>query len=192
LSVGGRIASGGSAFSGLSSASGSFSGRTGSIGHFPLNPPPILDETVQVIIGGRPFLIGVGNPAIQRRQEYFANTNAAARLLDGEQALLDFYQIDVETVRSLLPEFFRALPKCQSDTKVFLKHGCEPVYQVLWMMKMSRATKGAAELRDQAASVASVGGDISAMGLANIRAKLNLLPRDLLTAYVRSLLAGQS
>ena len=142
-------------------------------------------------IGGRPFVIGVGDPAIQRRQEYFANTNAAARLLPGEQALLDYYQIDVEIVRPLLPEFFRALPNCQSDTKVFLKHGCEPVYQVLWMMKMSRATKGAAELRDQAASVASVGGDNSAMGLANIRANLNLLPRNLLFANARSRLTGQ-
>jgi hypothetical protein len=159
----------------LSSASGSFSGRSGSGGFFPLNH--ILDETVVVTIGGRPFTIGVGDPAIQRRQEYFAGTYAAARLLPGEQALLDYYQIDVETVRSLLPEFFRALPNCQSDTKVFLKRGCEPVYQVLWMMKMSRATKGVTELRDQAV------GENPFMELANFQVLLSQFERDALNAH---------
>jgi len=130
-----------------------------------------------VTIGGRPFTIGVGDPAIQRRQEYFANTNAAARLLPGEQALLDYYQIDVDIVRSLLPEFFRALPNCQSDTKVFLKRGCEPVYQVLWMMKMSRATKGVTELRDQAV------GENPFMELANFQVLLSQFERDALNAH---------
>jgi len=145
------------------------------------------EGTVQVAIGERPFLIGEGDAANARRQQYFSGTLVAQGLLQGEQDILDYFKIDAGVVGSLLPEFFRTLPKCQSDTNVFLKRGCEPVYQVLWMMKMSRGTKGAAELRARETALAPLGGIVSAIDLANITTLFSSFDRDMTIARIQQL-----
>lgn len=157
-------------------------------------PPPLPisiqgENTVELLIGQRAFLIGVGTAANARRQSYFSGTLAAAGvvLLQGEKDLLDYYKLDIGVVGPMLPEFFKALPNCQSDTNVFLKRGCEPVYQVLWMMKMSRTAKGAAELQANAAALAPFGGIVNTMDLAHISMLVSSFDRDLTISRIQRL-----
>lgn len=147
------------------------------------------ETTVEVNIGQRPFLIGVGDTANARRQRYFAGEGLT--LLQQEKELLDYYKIDEtsDALRALLPEFFRSLPRCQSDTNVFLKKGCEPVYQLLWMAKMSRATKGAAEMRAVETALAPLGGIVTSVELAHLETLINQFDQTLLRA--RLLRLGQ-
>jgi hypothetical protein len=157
-----------------------------SVGARPLLPISIQGEdTAELLIGQRPFMIGVGTAANARRQSYFSG--GGTTLLQGEKDLLDYYKIDVDIVAPMLPEFFKALPNCQSDTKVFLKRGCEPVYQVLWMMKMSRTAKGAAELQANAAALAPFGGVVNAMDLSHITNLVSSFDRDLAIARLQRL-----
>jgi len=145
------------------------------------------ETTVEVNIGQRPFLIGVGDAANARRQRYFAGEGLI--LLQEEKELLDYYKIDEtnNALKALLPEFFRSLPRCQSDTNVFLKKGCEPVYQLLWMAKMSRGIKGAAEMRAVETALAPLGGIVTSVELAHLSTLFSRFDQSLLNARLQRL-----
>ena len=145
------------------------------------------ETTVEVNIGQRPFLIGVGDAANARRQQYFSG--GGQTLLQEEKELIDYYKIDEtkDALKALLPEFFRGLPKCQSDTNVFLKKGCEPVYQLLWMAKMSRATKGVAEMQAAETAMAPLGGIVTSMEIAHLSMLFSQFDQSLLNARLLQL-----
>lgn len=152
-------------------------------------PASIPGETlIQVNIGQRPFFIGSGPTAETRRRAYFTTPRTAGSLVRGEQEIIDYFGIDALGMAiQLMPDFFKDLPSCTSDTKAFTNKKCQSVYQTLWMTKMSRTTKAQAALTADLTALQPFGNDTTALDLAQLNALMNLTHRDMLTIRVREL-----
>lgn len=145
------------------------------------------EQLIEVIIGQRPFWIGGGANAEARRAAYFGATRTGT-LVRGEQEIIDYFGIDaLDRARTFMPDFFKDLPKCTSDTNVFIKNKCQSVYQTLWMTKMSRTARAQGALTADMATLAPFGNDTHAMDLAQLNALFNLAPRDIMTIRIREL-----
>lgn len=152
-------------------------------------PASIPGETlIQVNIGQRPFFIGSGPAAETRRRAYFTTPRTTGSLVRGEQEIIDYFGIDALGMAiQLMPDFFKDLPSCTSDTKAFTNKKCQSVYQTLWMTKMSRTTKAQAALTADLTALQPFGNDTNALDLAQLNALMNLTHRDMLTIRVREL-----
>lgn len=84
-------------------------------------------------LANQAFTYGIRLNDIQRRLEYARNPSA--NLLPEEEAVLRALGVDEEMesrLRPYIPDFFEALPDCQSDTSLHLHKQCEVPYYVLW------------------------------------------------------------
>jgi len=145
------------------------------------------ERLIEVNIGQRPFWIGAGPAAEARRLAYFGAVRTGT-LVRGEQEIIDYFGIDaLDRARTFMPDFFKDLPACTSDTNVFLKNKCQSVYQTLWMTKMSRTARAQGALTADLAALAPFGNDTHAMDLAQLNALFNLAPRDMMTIRIREL-----
>jgi len=151
-------------------------------------PASIVGETlIEVNIGQRPFWIGIGPAAETRRRAYFTTPRTAGSLVRGEQEIIQYFGIDILTTAAMMPDFFKDLPSCTSDTKAYTQSKCKTVYQVLWMTKMSRTAKAQVALTEDLTALQPFGNDTHALDLAQLNAIYNLRHRDMLTIRVREL-----
>jgi hypothetical protein len=145
------------------------------------------EDMVEVSIGQRPFYIGKGPAADERRRAHFSGSHIAS-LVKGEQEIIEYFGIDAYgRANPFMVAFFKNLPNCASDTKEFLKDKCQSVYQTLWMTKMSRTQRAQTALDSDIARLVGYGGDTSAMDLAQLNTLFQLAPRDIMTAHIRDL-----
>ena len=158
------------------------------------------EPTVEINIGQRSFLIGSGPQAHARRQQFFQDfqrevLNTGVKLieyletdpyglLEGEFNLIDYFGISPDAA-GFMADFFQELPRCQSDTNVFLKNGCETVYKVLWMSKMSRHQEGKRILAADNGNLDTLGGDVTDMDLAGLQAWNKRSEHELMIAGLR-------
>jgi len=104
----------------------------------PAQEPPSGDKyLVTVTLGNQSFNYSMSSEASVRREEYFANPNGPAKLVQNELEVLRALGIDtkalqVAPLRQYLARFFDKLPDCQSDTSLVLAKDCEVVHFVLW------------------------------------------------------------
>ena len=108
------------------------------------SPPEVIEEDPiettptgreEVKLSGRSFYIDYDKAARARRQAVFSSKSSSENLTDSENELLETVGIVDSTrdsLKSYLPDFFNALPSCQSTTTMLTNKRCEIAYYVMW------------------------------------------------------------
>lgn len=107
-----------------------------------------MPDIVSVMLANKSFTYGMSLSDIDRRMKY---SNDSAKLLPEELAILRELGIDEEMesrLKAYIPDFFEALPECQSDMSVQLNKKCEVPYYVLWSAMFADRQDTAKRVKD--------------------------------------------
>jgi hypothetical protein len=92
--------------------------------------------SVTVFLANKGFTLPITELDERRREAYFKNpADTKNKLLPEEDKILKALGINLENAQCLMPHlanFFKHLPKCQSDSSLVLAKECETVQFVLW------------------------------------------------------------
>jgi hypothetical protein len=102
--------------------------------------------SVTVFLANKGFTLPATDFDERRREAYFKNPNDPKnQLLPEEDKILRELGINKENADCLtqyLAQFFKELPKCQSDASLALSKDCEVVQYVLWQTLLAARTRG--------------------------------------------------
>jgi len=89
----------------------------------------------KIKLTGREFYIEYSKPERARRSQALLTPGTGAELTGDEKELLETIGITDttrEAVKPYLPDFFNALPSCQSTTTLMTSRKCEVAYYIMW------------------------------------------------------------
>lgn len=124
---------------------------------------------ITVTLANKSFSYGMSLADIHRRKEY--GDNPTAKLLPDEEKILRELGIDEEMetrVRAYIPDFFEALPNCQTDMNIQLNKQCEVPYYILWSSLFASRHKTAQRVNENEETTQSIPDGKMAMNSAII------------------------
>jgi hypothetical protein len=135
-------------------------------------------KTILVNVVGNTFILDVSENAVARRKAYSEDSGKGS--LDAEELrLLTFLGTNPDDVKSLLSDFFAALPTCNTDSTVTINSSCDVPIHFLWKLR---------ELRREAAKQSMRGKTlVSGFQLAALRRMASEAGRMLTFAKMRAL-----